>query len=108
MNSKGDYFNLNDRVMVVTGATGILGESFIEGLKQSGAKIALLGRNEEIGRARMESLNALGGDTLFIKADVLNKGDLEAARVAILQKWGRIDGLVNAAGGNIPEAVIAP
>lgn len=102
------YFDLTGKVIIVTGATGILGEAFVNGLNDMGARIALLGRNETIGTERMNTLNKNGGDTLFIKTDVLSKTDLEQARDTILQKWGRVDGLVNAAGGNIPEAVIAP
>ncbi len=108
MDKEQKYFNLQGKVVIVTGATGILGDSFINGLNELGAKIALLGRNEAVGRERMENLNAAGGDTVFIKSDVLSKADLEGARDLVLKKWGRIDGLVNGAGGNIPEAVIAP
>lgn len=102
------YFSLKGKVIVVTGATGILGDSFINGLSEMGASVALLGRNEEVGMQRMQALNEQGGDTIFIKADVLSQADLEQARDVILQKWHQIDGLVNGAGGNIPEAVIAP
>lgn len=108
MQHEKKYFNLENKVIIVTGATGILGESFIEGLNDLGAKVVLLGRNEQVGNDRMKSLNATGGDSLFIKADVLSRQDLEGARDTIMQKWGRVDGLVNGAGGNIPEAVIAP
>lgn len=102
------YFSLQDKVIIVTGATGILGESFVDGINDMGAKVVLLGRNEDVGRERMRALNASGGEALFIKADVLSKADLEGARDQVMEKWGRVDGLVNGAGGNIPEAVIAP
>ena len=102
------YFSLEGKVIVVTGATGILGESFINGLNEMGAKIALLGRNEEVGMQRMQALNEQGGDTLFVKTDVLSQADLEHARDVILNKWKQVDGLVNGAGGNIPEAVVPP
>ena len=102
------YFDLTGKVIIVTGATGILGEAFVNGLHDMGAHIALLGRNEAVGNERMNTLNQNGGHALFIRTDVLSKTDLEQARDIILDKWGKIDGLVNAAGGNIPEAVIAP
>lgn len=108
MQNDRKYFSLQEKVIVVTGATGILGESFVEGLTEMGAKVVLIGRNEEVGLQRVEAVNASGGEALFIKADVLSRPDLEAAREAAIKKWGRIDGLVNGAGGNIPEAVIAP
>ena len=103
MQNENKYFSLKDKVIVVTGATGILGESFVEGINDMGAKVVLLGRNEEVGMERMNALNASGGEALFIKADVLIKSDLENARDQVIKKWGRIDGLVNGAGGNIPE-----
>ncbi len=102
------FFNLTEKVIVVTGATGILGEAFVNGLSEVGARVALIGRNEEVGEERMQKILQQGGEALFIKADVLSKEDLERGRDLILETWGRIDGLVNAAGGNIPEAVIQP
>lgn len=108
MQQDRQYFTLQDKVIIVTGATGILGESFVDGINSMGAKVVLLGRNENVGTERMNALNASGGDSLFIKADVLSKTDLEQARDQVMDKWGRVDGLVNGAGGNIPEAVIAP
>jgi NAD(P)-dependent dehydrogenase (short-subunit alcohol dehydrogenase family) len=101
-------FNLENKVIVITGATGILGEAFVNGISDMGGIVVLLGRNEEVGRERAEALQANGKEAMFIKADVLEKDDLVKAKEAVLAKWGRIDGLVNAAGGNIPEAVIAP
>ncbi len=101
-------FSLKNKVIVITGATGILGEAFVNGTSEMGAHVVLLGRNEKVGNSRMNALNEAGGSALFIAADVLSKSDLEAARTHIIDKWGRIDGLVNAAGGNIPEAVIGP
>jgi NAD(P)-dependent dehydrogenase (short-subunit alcohol dehydrogenase family) len=102
------YFGLEEKVIVVTGATGILGESFVNGLSDMGAKLVLLGRNETVGEERMKALNEKGAETLFIKTDVLSKQELEHARDVVLEKWGKIDGLVNAAGGNVPEAVVPP
>ena len=102
-----ESFSLTDKVIVVTGATGILGASFAEGISDMGARIVLIGRNEELGVERMNALNGAGGNALFIKADVLSRTDLVQARDIVMEKWGRIDGLVNGAGGNIPEAVIA-
>ena len=108
MQAEPMMFNLSKKVIVVTGATGILGEAFVNGLSRAGAKVALLGRNEDVGNERMNIVNQSGQEALFIKADVLSKEDLETARDAILGEWGVIDGLVNAAGGNIAEAVIGP
>ena len=106
--SAQQLFSLANKVIVITGATGILGEAFVNGVSEMGAHVVLLGRNEEVGTARMDALNKAGGSALFIAANVLSKEELEAARDQVVAKWGKIDGLVNAAGGNIAEAVIAP
>ena len=108
MHQSNQLFSLQDKVIVITGATGVLGESFVQGVADMGAKVVLLGRNDEVGNDRVTQLAANGTEALFIKADVLSKDDLLSAKDLVLQKWGRIDGLVNAAGGNIPEAVIGP
>ncbi len=101
-------FNLTGKVIIVTGATGVLGEAFVNAIADANAKIVLIGRNEEAGNVRTQSLLQKDKEAIFIKADVLKKEDLLKARDIVLDKWQRIDGLVNAAGGNIAEAVIQP
>lgn len=101
-------FDLNNKVIVITGATGVLGEAFVKGVADMDGIAVLLGRNEDVGRQRADTLKEIGKEAIFIKADVLSKDDLLQAKETVLAKWGRIDGLVNAAGGNIPEAVIGP
>jgi len=101
-------FSLTNKVIIITGATGVLGEAFVHAVAEMGGKVVLVGRNEEVGNARAEELNATGSEAIFLKADVLSKEDLVRAREIILEKWGKIDGLVNAAGGNVPEGVIMP
>ncbi|MEJ7768358.1 MAG: SDR family NAD(P)-dependent oxidoreductase, partial [Chitinophagaceae bacterium] len=86
-------FNLQDKVIVVTGATGILGKAFIKGLSAANAQVVIIGRNEEVGLARESEIRAKGKEALFVKCDVLIKGDLLGARDLVMQKWGRIDGL---------------
>ncbi|HYK47646.1 MAG TPA: SDR family oxidoreductase [Parafilimonas sp.] len=101
-------FSLTNKVIIITGATGVLGEAFVHAIAEMGGKVVLVGRNEHVGNARAKELNASGSEAIFLKADVLSKEDLVSARDTILEKWGTIDGLVNAAGGNVPEAVIMP
>lgn len=105
---ENNEFSLGEKVIVVTGATGILGEAFVNSLSDAGARVALLGRNEDVGNERVAAIREKGKEALFLRADVLSREDLLAASDAVLKEWGKIDGLVNAAGGNIPEAVIAP
>lgn len=108
MQKEQNGFSLTRKVIVITGATGILGEAFVSSLSDAGARVVILGRNEQIGQERMNSIKTKGGEALFIKTDVLSKEELLAAKDKVMAEWGVIDGLVNAAGGNIPEAVIAP
>lgn len=101
-----DKFSLKDNVIVITGGTGILGKSFVEALAEAGAKIAILGRNEERAIQRVSEAKELGAEAIYVLTDVLNESSLHDAKEEILKKWGRIDGLINAAGGNIPGATI--
>ena len=102
------YFSLENKVIIVTGATGVLGASFVQGIAAMGGKVVLIGRNEEVGNQRAAEINADGKEALFIKADVLSRDDLETAKTKVLERFGKIDSIVNAAGGNLPEAVIGP
>ncbi|MEO8240506.1 MAG: SDR family oxidoreductase [Flavobacterium sp.] len=101
-------FSLKGKVIVVTGATGILGEAFINGIANAGGIVGVLGRNEKVANERAASIINQGGEAVALIADVTNEQDLIDAREIILNKYGKIDGLVNAAGGNMPDAVIQP
>jgi NAD(P)-dependent dehydrogenase (short-subunit alcohol dehydrogenase family) len=101
-------FSLKGKVIVVTGATGILGEAFINGIANAGGIVGVLGRNEKVANERAASIINQGGEAIALIADVTNEMDLISAREIILSKYGKIDGLVNAAGGNMPDAVIQP
>ena len=103
-----NLFSLKNKVIVVTGGTGILGGAFVKGIANAGGSVVILGRNSTVGNERAEEINASGGDAIFIAVDVLEEADLLKAREIIIEKYGKIDGLVNAAGGNIPEAVVQP
>jgi len=103
-----DKFSLEGKVIVVTGGTGILGNSFVNGIVDAGGTVVILGRNEAVGNERADAINKKGGKALAVVADVLNQDDLVAARDKILKVFGRIDGLVNGAGGNMPQGVLQP
>lgn len=105
---KADLFDLTGRVALVTGATGVLGGEMARGLAARGAKVAVLGRNAERARELAERLVAEGHDAIATPADVLQRAQLEGARDAILARFGRLDVLVNAAGGNMPGATLQP
>ncbi|WP_199120347.1 SDR family oxidoreductase [Pedobacter sp. ASV28] len=99
-------FSLTDKVIVLTGGTGIIGKSFIKGITQAGGTVCILGRNEQVANERVAEVVKNGGKALALIADVLDENALEQARDKVLATYGRIDGLVNAAGGNIPEAIL--
>ena len=101
-------FSVKDKVIIVTGATGVLGHSFINALAEEGAIVGVLGRNEKVARQRVKEIVQHGGKAITLIADVTDEQQLLAAKKLMLNEFGKIDGLVNAAGGNMPQAVIAP
>ena len=103
-----ELFSLQGQVAVVTGGTGVLGGRLAQGLAKAGAKVAVLGRRPKQAKAVAEVIETAGGAALAAPADVLERSQLEAVRDIILERWGRLDILVNAAGGNMPQATLAP
>ena len=98
-----ELFGLEDRVAVVTGASGVLGGAIARGLAAAGARVGLLARR----RDRLDALaQSLGESAIVLEADVLDTAQLEQARSKVLDRWGRVDALVNAAGGNVPAATV--
>ena len=103
-----DLFTLKNKVIVVTGATGVLGGSFVEAISKQGATVLLIGQNESVGEERATFIRNQGGEAVFLKANVLVEAELEAAKNKALETYGTIHGLVNGAGGNLPEGVLSP
>jgi len=103
-----DQFSLSGKVIVVTGGTGILGNSFVNGIVEAGGTVGILGRNKTIAEERADKINANGGKAIALIADAMNTDELVAAKNKILDAFGRIDGLVNGAGGNMPQGVLQP
>ena len=101
-------FTLDGKVIVVTGGTGILGEAFIQGIAAAGGAVAIMGRNRKVAEERAEAVNNSGGRAIALIADVTNEEQLNDALAQTLDKFGKIDGLVNGAGGNMPAAVLQP
>jgi NAD(P)-dependent dehydrogenase (short-subunit alcohol dehydrogenase family) len=102
--SAGTRSALGGRVAVVTGGYGVLGASLASGLAASGARVAILGRRREAADAQAALIRAAGGDATVLVADVLDETQVRAARDELLAAWGRVDILVNAAGGNVARA----
>jgi short-subunit dehydrogenase len=105
---QSEIFSLKGKVIVVTGGTGILGYAFIKALNNAGAIIGIMGRNEKVANERADEINASGGQAMALIADVLNREQLTKCKDQLIEKYGKVNGLINAAGGNVPEAVLQP
>ncbi|MED4572779.1 SDR family oxidoreductase [Brevibacillus agri] len=99
--------NLNGRVAVITGGSGVLCSRMAEELARHGMKLAILNRTAEKGQQVVDSISQAGGTAMAIAANVLDKASLVAAREQILAAYGRVDMLINGAGGNHPDAITA-
>ncbi|MGE7878710.1 SDR family oxidoreductase [Peribacillus muralis] len=100
--------NLTNRVAVITGGSGVLCSKMAVELARHGVKIAILNRTAEKGREVVELIERDGGTALSIATDVLDRGSLEKAREEIKKTYGRVDLLINGAGGNHSDAITAP
>ena len=103
-----NLFNIKDNVTVITGGTGVLGRAIAKYLALEGAKVIILGRTEDVGKEIADEISALGGCCEFMKTDVMDATILQANCDAIMAKYGHIDTLLNAAGGNMKGATITP
>lgn len=103
-----NLFDIRDRVVVITGGTGVLGKAIAAHLAEEGAKVVILGRKAEVGNAIVADIKAKGGEAMFLTTDVMDRSKLEQNLADILKAYGRVDALLNAAGGNMPGATIGP
>jgi len=101
-----DLFTIYGKVAVVTGGSGTLGGSISKYLAKNGVKVAVVGRTQENVDLRLSKIHEAGGEGIGLVCDVLSVEDLNNARDIILEKWGKIDILVNTAGGNLPGATL--
>lgn len=99
---------LNDKVCLVTGGTGVLGSVMSRGLSKAGAHVVVVGRRIDVAQKLAKELSQSGPESLGIAADVLELDQLEDAAGEVIARFGRIDVLINAAGGNIQGAVVQP
>lgn len=105
-----ELFDIRGRVAVMTGACGVLGETIVKYFAKEGCKVVLLDleRAAEKGKKIVSDILAAGGDAMFLPTDVLNESVLQGNLEAILERYGRVDILLNAAGGNMGPANVAP
>ena len=103
-----ELFSVKDKVVVITGGTGVLGACIGEYLALEGAKVVLMGRRKDEGDRIVEEIRAKGAEAMFLVTDVMDTAKVEENCAEILAKYGKVDALLNAAGGNMPGATIAP
>lgn len=103
-----NLFDIKDNITVITGGTGVLGRTIAKYLAQNGAKVIILGRKEDVGNEIVCDISNAGGEAEFLKTDVMNEELVQQNCDEIMKKYGRVDTLLNAAGGNMPGAVISP
>lgn len=103
-----ELFSVKDNVVVITGGTGVLGSCIGRYLAREGAKVVLMGRRKDEGEAIVSEIKAEGGEALFLVTDVMAPAVVQANCDEILARYGRVDALLNAAGGNMPGATISP
>ena len=97
-------FGLTGRTAVVVGGSGVLGSALTKGLAGAGARVAVVGRRMEACERVATAIRQDAGEALAVAADVLDRASLERAAAEIHTRFGPVDILVNAAGGNRPEA----
>jgi len=101
-----DLFDIRGKVAIVTGGAGTLGSSISECLALLGVKVVILGRDINNVKLEVEKIESMGGQAMPVSADVMDIDQLHAAEKQVVEKWGKIDILVNTAGGNTPGATI--
>jgi NAD(P)-dependent dehydrogenase (short-subunit alcohol dehydrogenase family) len=101
-------FDLSGKVAVVTGGAGILCAAMCRALAENGAKIAILDLDPEAAEKLAGEIHMSGGDALGIPCNVLEKSSINTAAETVITKYGRIDILINGAGGNRPQATTNP
>lgn len=105
-----NQFDISGRVAVMTGACGVLGQTIVKYFAAQGCKVVLLDleRAAEKGWEIVKEIESEGGEAIFLPTDVLDENVLEANLETILDRYGRVDILLNAAGGNMDKANVRP
>lgn len=101
-----EQFSLNGKVAVVTGGTGVLGGAMARGLAAAGARVAVMGRRGDVARQVAADIVSAGDEAIPLPADVLDEESLKSACRTLIDGWGSVDILINAAGGNRPDATV--
>ncbi len=99
-------FGLDGQVAVVIGGTGVLCGAMAQGLAQAGASVVVAGRDPEKGAKRVAEIEGLGGKATFLPVDVMDRDSIEGLLAGVLDRYGRVDMLVNGAGVNSASAYL--
>ncbi len=101
-------FEIREKVIVVSGATGVLGSAMAHYLAAEGARVVILGRNPKKVQGLTEAIRRNNGEVIGAVADVTDEEQLKVVREMLTKEFGKIQVLINAAGGNMPGAIIMP
>ena len=108
MTNLKELFDLSSKVAVVTGGAGVLCATMCRALAAAGAKVAVLDLNAEAAEALAAEIRSNGAEAIGVACNVLDKASVESAAREVLEKFGRVDILINGAGGNKPQATTSP
>jgi NAD(P)-dependent dehydrogenase (short-subunit alcohol dehydrogenase family) len=108
MKTATEAYDFTGRSILVTGGTGVLGKEIVFALSSCGANLAILTRDPSRAKGLMDRLKTMSGHSILISGDVLKKESLEKAAEATVRAFGKIDCLINGAGGNNPKATTNP
>ncbi len=102
------FYDFSGKVAIITGGAGVLCSVMCRALAGRGAKVAILDLAPDPARGLAEGITATGGEAIHAVCNVLERGSLEAAAREVVEAFGRVDILVNGAGGNKPQATTSP
>ncbi len=100
----GELYNVSGLTVAVTGGAGVLCAAMCRALAGLGARVAVLDVNPDAAGALVSAICADGGEAIAVACDVLDKASIEAAAREVVARFGRVDILINGAGGNRPQA----
>lgn len=101
-------FSVRDKVIIISGGTGVLGKAIAVHLAKEGAKMIILGRNPQKVEALVKEIKDDGGFAFAAIADVTDENELQNLREILSKEFDKVDVLINAAGGNMPGAIVTP
>ena len=103
-----ELFSIAGKVAIITGAGGVLGGSMAKHFVQQGAKVVAVDIRQEQLDKRVAELEQQGGEVMGVVGNVLEVASLENLAEQVVSRWGKIDILLNIAGGNMPGATLEP